>query len=566
MSQQVPMGTGWRTDGTDSTARDRRRAYRRPQVAVLLLLFTGAVLSAPAWAADDGPLVVHKQRRVRVGDQEELRQSTEQWNPRETAVIVCDVWDAHHCLNAVRRVEEMVPRMNRVLHAARQRGALVIHAPSSCMPAYEGHPARRRAQEAPAAANLPADIGQWCHKIPAEEQVTYPLDQSDGGEDDDPAEHQAWHARLAGMGRNPRSPWKRQCDALDILPEDAISDSGVEIWNLLEQRGIRHVVLLGVHTNMCVLGRPFGLRQLSKNGKDVVLMRDLTDTMYNPQRKPYVTHYVGTQRIVEHIERAVCPTITSVDLLGGEPFRFRGDRRRILMLIGEDEYRTNETLPEFAHSELEPAGFQVQIVHSAPDDLHRFPGLTEALPAADLLLVSVRRRTPSTAELDAVRAHIAAGKPVVGIRTASHAFSLRNNQPPPAGHASWLDFDPRVLGGNYVGHHGHGPKTAVAVAPGAATHPLLAGIDVSKLVGNGSLYRVMPLEPSSTPLLTGTVPDHPSEPVAWTHTPRLGGSRVFYTSFGHIDDFQNAEFRKLLLNGICWALENAAPPVASLRP
>jgi type 1 glutamine amidotransferase len=85
------------------------------------------------------------------------------------------------------------------------------------------------------------------------------------------------------------------------------------------------------------------------------------------------------------------------------------------------------------------------------------------------------------------------------------------------------------------------------------------------LIGNGSLYRVMPLEPSATALLTGVSANHPAEPVAWVNSPRRGGSRVLYTSFGHIDDFQNPEFRKLLLNGICWTLGNAPPPVASLR-
>ena len=87
------------------------------------------------------------------------------------------------------------------------------------------------------------------------------------------------------------------------------------------------MILLGVHTNMCVLGRPFGLRQMAKNGKNVVLMRDMTDTMYNPERWPYVSHFDGTDLIVEHIEKFVCPTITSVDFLGGEPFRFKNDRR-----------------------------------------------------------------------------------------------------------------------------------------------------------------------------------------------------------------------------------------------
>ncbi|HSG72338.1 MAG TPA: SMP-30/gluconolactonase/LRE family protein, partial [Planctomycetaceae bacterium] len=106
---------------------------------------------------------------------------------------------------------------------------------------------------------------------------------------------------------------------------DFISDRGDEVWNVLESRGIRNVILTGVHVNMCVLGRPFGLRQMARNGKNVVLMRDMTDTMYNPKSWPYVSHFEGTFRIIAHIERFVCPTITSDQIIGGKPFRFRGD-------------------------------------------------------------------------------------------------------------------------------------------------------------------------------------------------------------------------------------------------
>ncbi len=129
------------------------------------------------------------------------------------------------------------------------------------------------------------------------------------------------------MGRNPRAPWKSQIDMLTIVNDDYISDSGEEIWSILEAKGIKNVVLMGVHLNMCVLGRPFGLRQMAKNGKNVVLMRDMTDTMYNPQRPPYVSHFGGTDLIVEHIEKYVCPTISSDQIVGGAPFRFKGDTR-----------------------------------------------------------------------------------------------------------------------------------------------------------------------------------------------------------------------------------------------
>jgi len=249
----------------------------------------------------------------------------ESWNPKESVIIVCDVWDLHHCLNAVRREEEMVPRMNEVVEKARTMGVLIVHAPSGCMETYKDHPGRKLAQAAPKADNLPKDIATWCHKIPSEEKGKYPIDQSDGGEDDDPAEHAAWQKQLADMGRNPRAPWKKQHDGIKIHEGDAISDSGVEVWNLLESRGIKNVMLVGVHTNMCVLGRPFGLRRMASNGKNTVLMRDMTDTMYNPKMSPYVSHFEGTRLIIEHIEKYVCPTVTSDQVLGGEEFRFKGD-------------------------------------------------------------------------------------------------------------------------------------------------------------------------------------------------------------------------------------------------
>jgi nicotinamidase-related amidase len=298
----------------------------------VLALLSCLALFAPAFGQDgkDSVLKLRLRSQSAVAEKgapakEAVLFNDDSWSPKQSAVIVCDVWDAHHCLNAVRRLEEMLPTMNRVLEKARDQGVLIVHAPSSCMEPYKDHPARKRAQEAPKAKNLPKDIDQWCTKIPAEEKGKYPIDQSDGGEDDDPAEHAEWHAKLKAMGRNPKAPWKSQHAGIKIHDQDVISDSGVEIWNVLEARGIKNVILLGVHTNMCVLGRPFGLRQMAKNGKNVVLMRDMTDTMYNPKASPYVSHFKGTELIVEHIEKYVCPTITSDQIVGGTPFRFKGD-------------------------------------------------------------------------------------------------------------------------------------------------------------------------------------------------------------------------------------------------
>lgn len=519
-------------------------------------------LASLAFAAD---ITVNKQSRAKTaGDQWSVRQAEEKWKPAETAIIVCDMWDAHHCLNAVRRELELAPRMEQVLKDARGKGVLIIHAPSSCMEAYKDHPARKRAQGLPTAANLPKDIADWCRKIPEEEGGKYPIDQTDGGEDDDLEEHRQWAEQLAAKGRNPKAPWKSQIDILTIdAKQDVISDSGVEIWNLLEARGVKNVILMGVHTNMCVLGRPFGLRQMAKNGKNVVLMRDLTDTMYNPAKAPFVSHHAGTQLIVEHIEKFVCPTITSVDFIGGQAFRYSDQRKHVVMLIGDDEYKTEVTLPAFAETDLKPLGIEVTIVHSDPKDKNLFPGMAAAIKKADVVLVSVRRRTPPKEQLDALREHVAAGKPIVGIRTASHAWAVRNEKDIDAvekqGLSAWQDFDPAVFGGHYTGHHGAGQKTTISLPDGNGSHLILRGVALENFVGNGSLYKVSPLATSTTPILLGTIQNAPIEPIAWTNVAGEKKARVFYTSLGHAEDFENPAFRKLLQNGLLWSLGALEP-------
>ena len=159
---------------------------RYPALRLLLGAFVFTSLSLIAGTREDPAITVHKRTRIESNGAWVEKTTVEKWRPGETAVIVCDVWDAHHCLNAVRRIEEMAPRMNELLEAARSRGVLIIHAPSDCMASYEKHPARLRAKQAPMAPNRPPDIGKWCYRIPAEEKSRYPLDQEDGGEDDDP--------------------------------------------------------------------------------------------------------------------------------------------------------------------------------------------------------------------------------------------------------------------------------------------------------------------------------------------------------------------------------------------
>jgi len=132
-----------------------------------------------------------------------------------------------------------------------------------------------------------------------------PVDSSDGGSDTgEPNSYKAWD---------------RQHPAIEIDDKDYISDNGQEVYNIFAQKGIKNVIIMGVHTNMCVLGRSFAIKAMVRWGFNVVLVRDLTDAMYNPYKPPYVSHEEGTRLIIEYIEKFWCPTILSSDLTTPKP-------------------------------------------------------------------------------------------------------------------------------------------------------------------------------------------------------------------------------------------------------
>src|SRR5262249_23984276 len=214
------------------------------------------------------------------------------WEVGETAIIVCDMWDDHHCKIAAQRVGVLVPRMNQVLSAARDRGVTIIFAPSETMNIYAGSPYRRRMEQAKP-AKPPVPIEKRCLRNPASEPATLPVDTELDCDD----------CELGPVVRRPT----RQHPGLDIIGFDGISDSGAASDNNCVQEGIKNVLLMGVHTNYCILNRPFGIRQMLKLGMNVVLARDLTDALYDPRQPPHVSHARGTEIVVEHIETYLCP-------------------------------------------------------------------------------------------------------------------------------------------------------------------------------------------------------------------------------------------------------------------
>jgi nicotinamidase-related amidase len=231
-----------------------------------------------------------------------VSESVVRWEVAQTALILCDMWDAHTCSLSAQRVAALAPRMNQVVSAARSLGVMIVHAPSDTMKFYEGTPWRQRMQRAPKAAS-PIAIINRCPREPMEER-NFPIDDSAGGCDDPVVRKEA----------GPPYPWTREHPAIDVVGFDGVSESGQEIYNFFKQEGITNVALMGVHTNICILNRGFGIRQMTQLGFNMVLVRDLTDAMYDPRTRPFVSHTRGTELVIEHIESRWCPSVLSEDL------------------------------------------------------------------------------------------------------------------------------------------------------------------------------------------------------------------------------------------------------------
>ena len=214
----------------------------------------------------------------------------------EVAIIICDMWDKHWCEGATARCGALADKMAPVIKDARAKGIQIIHAPSETMNFYQEMSQRRRVMLAPR-VGMP--------KLLEISDPPLPIDDSDGGCD---TPQKPWY-----------KAWTREIAKLEIGEFDGISDNGEEVYRFLRQQGIKYLIVMGVHTNMCVLNRTFAIRQMTRRGIQCILARDLTDTMYNPKMRPFVGHDKGTDLVVEHIEKYWCPSVLSRDLVAGLP-------------------------------------------------------------------------------------------------------------------------------------------------------------------------------------------------------------------------------------------------------
>lgn len=232
----------------------------------------------------------------------------------------------------------------------------------------------------------------------------------------------------------------------------------------------------------------------------------------------------------------------------------------IVVMTVEDpnNYEAPTTMRDFAEKELKPLGHRVTLIEGDKPQPHHFAGLVEALKDADLLILFSRRRFPPKDQMAAIRAHLDAGRPLLGIRTANHAFIPKPNEVVDASLVAWPEFTHEVLGGENTGYETKGLPYTVS-PPAGIQSPLLKGVNLSNILGHQSLYKVLPLADNATPILIGTAQagaTTPPQPVAWTRSYGPNKARIFYTSLGAPEDMKIADVRRLLVNGVNWTLTN----------
>ena len=263
-----------------------------------------------------------------------------------------------------------------------------------------------------------------------------------------------------------------------------------------------------------------------------------------------------------------------------------GAGKHIVLVSGDEEYRSEEGLPQLGKILSQHHGFQCTVLFAIdpetgvinPDGRHNIPGL-EALATADLMIIATRMRSLPDEQMRHIVEYVESGRPIIGLRTATHAFE-------PPGGSSYSKWDWRrreedwnggfgreVLGETWISHHGHHKveSTRGLIAPGQEAHPIVRGVD--DIWGTTDVYGVrLPLPGDSLPLVLGQVlkgmqPDdepvegeknNPMMPIAWTKTwdaPNGETARIFTTTMGSATDLESEGLRRLIVNAAYWCLE-----------
>jgi putative heme-binding domain-containing protein len=214
------------------------------------------------------------------------------------------------------------------------------------------------------------------------------------------------------------------------------------------------------------------------------------------------------------------------------PAKKEGKKLSVLLISGSLEYESDKSLTKL--QEFLEKNHSIECLRAFRKTDTDLPGL-EQLEKCDLAIFFTRRLTIEGEQLDRVKKYLASGKPVIGIRTASHGFQ------------KYLEMDQDIFGGDYKGHHGNKLECQISIPKEAKESPLLKNVNEFKTIG--SLYKNANIAKDCNVVLTGSIEKF-SYPVAWTR--ERNGQRIFYTSLGYQDDFSNDNFNQLIVNAIEW--------------
>ena len=258
-----------------------------------------------------------------------------------------------------------------------------------------------------------------------------------------------------------------------------------------------------------------------------------------------------------------------------------GNGKHIVLLAGDDEYRSEESIPQLAKILAVQHGFKCTVLFAInretgeidPATLDNIPGL-DALQTADLMVMFIRFRELPDDQMKYIMDYTNSGCPIIGLRTSTHAFHYQKNKTSPYAKYDFQSKDPEggygrmVFGETWIAHYGDHKKesTRGVIAPGKESHSIVRGCE--HVWGPSDVYALTTLNGDCEPLLLGQVlsgmnpddkpnPDKEPIPVVWTksYTGTSGKSaRVFTTTMGHAADFKNEDFRRLLVNACYWCL------------
>ncbi|MBE3131869.1 MAG: ThuA domain-containing protein [Acidobacteria bacterium] len=270
-----------------------------------------------------------------------------------------------------------------------------------------------------------------------------------------------------------------------------------------------------------------------------------------------------------------------------------GKGKHVVFIAGDDEYRSEELMPQLAKIAAAHHGFRSTVLWPInpatgeidPATLDNIPGL-EALKTADMMVFFLRFRELPDAQMKLIMDYTNSGRPMMALRTSTHPFNYAKRKDSPYAKYSFQSGDPKggygrlVFGETWINHYGDHQResTRGLVAPGMEDHPLVRGC--GDVWGPSDVYAITTLEGDAKPVVLGQVlkgmnpadppnTDKKPVPVAWikTYTGDQGKpARVFTTTMGHAGDLKSEGFRRLLINALYWGmgLEDKIPPKAKV--